>query len=154
MPTVECNSIKGGKISVSLEKLVFRPSVYGVIIHDDKILMLRNKSNGKLFFPGGGVNLAETLSDALSREIREETGIEIEVEKFLHFKEQFFYWDPGDVAYHMFNFFYICQPKTFILLNDDEVDDEEAEKPRWIDIDKVKHATDNLEAVKEIFQLL
>jgi 8-oxo-dGTP diphosphatase len=154
MPTIECNSIKGGKISVPIEKLVFRPSVYGVIIHDDKILMLRNKSNGKLFFPGGGVNLAEKLSDALSREVREETGIEIVIDKFLHFKEQFFYWDPGDVAYHMFNFFYICRPKTLILLNDDEVEDEEAEKPRWVDIDKVKRAADNSEAVEEIFQLL
>lgn len=154
MPTVECNSIKGGKINVSIEKLVFRPSVYGVIIHDNKILMLRNKSNGKLFFPGGDVNLVETLLDALKREVREETGIEIEVEKFLHFKEQFFYWDPGDEAYHMLSFFYICRPKTFKLLDDDKVDDEEAEKPRWIDIENVKHATDNLETVEEIFQFL
>lgn len=154
MPTIECNSIRGGKISVPKEKLTFRPSVYGVIIHDGKILMLRNKSNGKLFFPGGGVNIAEKLSDALMREVREETGIEIEVEKFLHFKEQFFYWDPGDDAYHMFNFFYICRPKTFKIIDDDRVDDEEAEKPRWIDIEEIKHATDNLEAVEEIFQLL
>jgi ADP-ribose pyrophosphatase YjhB (NUDIX family) len=130
MSTVECNSIKGGKINVSREKLTFRPSVYGIIIHDNKILMIRNKSNGKFFFPGGGVNLGETLSDALKREVFEETGIKIEVEKFLHFKEQFFYWDPGNEAYHMFNFFYICRPVTFRLINDDQVDDEEAEKPR------------------------
>ena len=154
MPTVECNSIKGGKISVPTEKLVFRLSVYGVIIHDGKILMIRNKSNGKLFFPGGGVNIAEKSLDALIREVREETGIEIEIEKFLHFKEQFFYWDPGDEAYHMFNFFYICRPKTFELLDDDKVDDEEAEKPRWIDMEEIKNAADNLEAVEEIFQLL
>ena len=82
MPTVECNSIKGGKISVPKEKLIFRPSVYGIIMHDGKILMLRNKSNGKLFFPGGGIDLAETMFDALKREAMEETGIEIEVEKF------------------------------------------------------------------------
>ncbi len=154
MPNIECNSIKGGKISIPVEKLVFRPSVYGVIIHDNKILMLRTKSNGKLFFPGGGVNIGETLIDALKREIIEETGIEIEIEKFLHFKEQFFYWDPGDEAYHMFNFFYICRPKTFKLVNDDKVDDLESEKPRWIDIKKIKHATDNLEVVEEIFQFL
>lgn len=154
MTNVECNSIKGGKISVPAEKLVFRPSVYGVIIHESKILMLSNKSNGKLFFPGGGINPAEKLSDALVREVREETGIEIEVGEFLYFKEQFFYWDPGDVAYHMFNFFYVCQPKTFILLNDNAVDDEEAEKPRWVDLDIVKNTTDNLETVKEVFQLL
>ena len=154
MSTTECNSIKGGKISIPKEKLVFRPSVYGVIIHNGKILMLRNKSNGKLFFPGGGINIAEESTAALAREVREETGIEIEVEKFIHFKEQFFYWDPGDEAYHMFNLFYICRPKTLEIIADDQVDDEESEKPRWIDIEEIKHATDNLEAVTEIFQLL
>ena len=153
MPTVECISIKGGKVTVPIEKLVFRPSVYGVVIHDGKILMIRNKSNGKLFFPGGGVNLSETLPDALKREVLEETGIEIEVDRFLHFKEQFFYWDPGDEAYHMFNFFYNCRPNTFKLLEDDKVDDEEAEKPRWIDVDKIRHAAENLEVVNEILQL-
>jgi 8-oxo-dGTP pyrophosphatase MutT (NUDIX family) len=154
MPTVECNSIKGGKISVPKEKLVFRPSVYGVIIHGNKILMIRNKSNGKLFFPGGGVKLGETLPDALRREVIEETGINVEVGKFLHFTEQFFYWDPGDEAYHMFSFFYNCRPKTFTLLDDDKVDDVEAEKPRWIEIDKVKHAKGNVTVVKEILRLL
>jgi 8-oxo-dGTP diphosphatase len=154
MTAIECNSIKGGKISIPKEKLLFRPSVYGIIIHDSKILMIRNKSNGKLFFPGGGINIAEKSSDALIREVREETGIEIEVEKFLYFKEQFFYWDPGDDAYHMFNFFYVCRPKTFEIIDDDKVDDEEAEKPRWVDIEEIKNTTDNLEAVEEIFQLL
>lgn len=154
MSTVECNSIKGGKISIPKEKLVFRPSVYGVIINDGKILMIRNKSNGKLFFPGGGVNLGETLLNALKREVIEETGIEIEVEKFLHFKEQFFYWDPGDEAYHSFNFFYICRPKTIELIDDDKVDDEEAEKPRWIDLKEMKQTGNNLETVEEVLQLL
>lgn len=154
MPTVECNSIKGGEVSVPVEKLVFRPSVYAVIVHDGNILMIRNKSNDKLFFPGGGINVSETLVDALKREVREETGIEVEIEKFLHFSEAFFYYDPGDEAYHMFNFFYVCKPKTFELVTDEKVDDEEAEKPRWIDIEKIKHDSDNLKVVEEIFQLL
>src|SRR3989339_472691 len=153
-PMIKCISIKGNLIDIPKEKVIFRPSVYGIIIYDNNILMLKNKSNGKLFFPGGGINIEEKIPDALKREVKEETGIEIEVEKFLHFKEQFFYYDPRDEAFHAFNFFYICRPITFELLDDDKIDDEEAEKPRWIDIEKIKHATDNLEVVEEIFQLL
>ena len=154
MDTVECNSIRGGKISIPREKLIFRPSVYGVVINDGKILMMRNKSNGKLFFPGGGVNIGEILADALQREMREEAGIEIEIGEFLHFKELFFYWDPGDEAYHMFNFFYRCEPKSLILQEDELVQDEEAEKPRWIDLVELRNMPDKIETVQEILELL
>lgn len=36
----------------------------------------------------------------LQREIHEETGIAVDVEKLLHFEEFFFYYDPSDTAYH------------------------------------------------------
>jgi len=154
MKNIECTSIKGGKISIPREKLIFRPSVYGIVIHDGKILMLRNKSNGKLFFPGGGVNIGERMTDALHRELEEETGIEIEIGDFLHFQEIFFYWDPGNEAYHMFTFFYRCEPKTFILKKDELINDEESEKPRWIDLTELKNMPDKIEVVQEILDLL
>ena len=66
--------------------------------------------------------------------MREEAGIEIDVEGFAHFQEDFFYYDPLDKAYHSLLFYYFCNPKTFRLLDDIEVDDEDAEQPRWVDI--------------------
>lgn len=151
---IECNSIKGGKIKISKDKLSFRPSVYAVIVKDGKILMTTVRSNGKHFFPGGGIDLGEKVEAALKREVMEETGIEVEIEKFLDFKEQFFYWDAGDEAYHMFNLYYLCKPITTDLLSDDKVDDEEAMMPRWIEIESLKKIDDNIEAVVEILKLL
>ena len=75
---------------------------------------------------------------ALKREVKEETGIDIEVVSFAHFQEDFFYYDPTDEGYHSLLFYYICKPKTFHLLDDDEVDDEDAEKPRWINIESLR----------------
>jgi hypothetical protein len=54
----------------------------------------------------------------------------------------------------MFNFFYICKPLTFTLIPDDLVDDQEAEKPRWVEICEVKSNPNNLETVAEVLRLL
>ena len=86
---VECTTLHGYKKMISKDKLVFRPAGYAVVIDNDKVLLCNTKSTGKYWFPGGGVDLGEKLEDAIRREVREETGIEIEVEKFLTFQEVF-----------------------------------------------------------------
>ena len=43
------------------KKFVFRPSVYGFILNENKICICRNKSNGKIWFPGGGINPGESI---------------------------------------------------------------------------------------------
>ena len=123
----------GDKKIISSEKLIFRPAAYGVVVHDGKVLLVRIKSSGKYWFPGGAIDLGETLEAAAKREVREEAGIEIEVEKFLDFKEVFFYAEREDEIFHSFSFFYLCKPKT-LNLKDGDVDDGIAEQPQWIDI--------------------
>ncbi|MDA3839606.1 MAG: NUDIX domain-containing protein [Patescibacteria group bacterium] len=136
------------------EKLLFRPAGYAVVIDSDKVLLCNTKSTGKYWFPGGGVDLGEKLEDAIKREVREETGIEIEVEKFLTFQEIFFYYEPLDEAYQNFSFFYLCKPITTELLADDKVDqEEESEKPRWVDLKSIKKEEIQTGA-EEIFQHL
>lgn len=56
-------------------------SVTGVVIRDNKVLLARHTyggGKGMLIIPGGYVNQGETPQDALRREYREETGIEVE----------------------------------------------------------------------------
>lgn len=136
---IECKTLHGDKKMIPKDKLVFRPAGYAVIVHDDKVLLCNTKSTGKYWFPGGGVDLGEKLEDAIKREVLEEAGIEIEIEKLLTFQEIFFYYEPLDEAYQNFSFFYLCKPITTKLLPDDKVDQEdEAEKPRWIDLRSIK----------------
>lgn len=132
---IECETILGGKKLVKREVLIIRPSVYAVIKNKNKVLLIRNKATGKYFFPGGGVEKGESLEIALKREVIEETGIKVKVNKFLKFKERFFYYNPLKEAYQSYLFFYDCKPLTFKLLKDEEVEDDEAEKPRWYDLD-------------------
>ncbi|NOZ27681.1 MAG: NUDIX domain-containing protein [Chloroflexi bacterium] len=134
MSMIQCTSLYGDRKLIPKEKLILRPAVYGVVVHQGNVLLVNTRHTGKYYLPGGGVDLGERIEDALKREVREETGIEVEVEEFAHFREDFFYYDPLDEAYHSLLFFYICKPKTFDLCDDDQVDDEEAEKPRWVNI--------------------
>jgi 8-oxo-dGTP pyrophosphatase MutT (NUDIX family) len=138
MATIECESIYGDRKLVPKEKLAFRPSVYAIIVHDRRIALLTNRSSGKYFPPGGGIEVGETLEDALRREVREETGLEIEIQQFAFFREGFFYYDPLDAAFHTFSFFFVCRPNTLEMVDDDQVDDLEAEKPRWIALNDVR----------------
>jgi mutator protein MutT len=131
---IECESIYGNTVLVPRDRLTFRPSVYAVITNEKNVLLVKTRSNGHYDFPGGGIEIGEPIETALKREVREETGLDIEVVELLHFEEGFFYYDPLDTAWHTLQFFYRCRPVTFQLLADDQVDDEEAMQPRWIDV--------------------
>lgn len=132
---ITCDTLYGKQILIPPEQLVFRPAVYAVITHQKRIVLMNTKSTGKYFFPGGGVELGERLEEALHREVKEETGLKVRIERLFHFKEKFFYYDPLQEAYHSFCFFFWCSPQTFVCVDDAAVEDEESEQPRWIDLD-------------------
>jgi 8-oxo-dGTP diphosphatase len=64
-----------------------RVRVSGLLIKENKILLVKHKSLGKkgIFWapPGGGLNFGESAEESLKREFIEETGMKIEVKNFL-----------------------------------------------------------------------
>jgi ADP-ribose pyrophosphatase YjhB (NUDIX family) len=73
-----------------------------VVIHEGKVLLIRRgkaPDAGEWSIPGGAVELGESVEEALRREIREETGLEIAVGAFLEVYERI-ERDAGGVRFH------------------------------------------------------
>ena len=57
-------------------------SVAGVVVRDDgRVLVVQRRDNGHWEPPGGVLELAETFDEGVRREVAEETGVQVEVER-------------------------------------------------------------------------
>jgi len=67
-----------------------RPRACAAIIKDDKILMVCHQTPSRTYwtFPGGGVNDGEELEDAVIREVKEKTGLDVRPIRLL-FEEEY-----------------------------------------------------------------
>ncbi len=64
-------------------------AVKGIINYKGRILIIKRSENdgigaGIWEFPGGKIKFGETLETALSREVKEETGLSVTIEKLLY----------------------------------------------------------------------
>lgn len=100
--------------------------------YEDKILFLKrhaSKSEGNTWcVPGGKKEAGEELAQAMSRELFEETQLELPKEELLFAKTTFARYPKFDFTYHLFRYdFYEFPPK--VIINKDE-----HESSQWIDL--------------------
>ncbi len=105
MPMIECTSLNGTTKNVRIKDLNLRPAAYAITMRDANILLMRLRHTGLYHLPVSGVHKGERIKDTLKREVKEETGLEIEVGRFAHFEELFFYFEPSAKAFHGLHFF-------------------------------------------------
>jgi colanic acid biosynthesis protein WcaH len=92
-------------------------SVDAVIVIDNSLLLLRRNNSpakGEWWFPGGRIKKGESLEEALRREIKEETGLEISEYKLINVYSRVF------PQRHDITIAYLCKCKEGkITLNDE-----------------------------------
>ncbi|MCK5081101.1 MAG: NUDIX domain-containing protein [Candidatus Moranbacteria bacterium] len=110
-------------------------AIKAFIVKDGKVLILREDEGsdtgtnpGKYDFPGGKLELGETPEECLIREVREETGLEVEIGKPFYVDQ----WQPvvqGE-QWQIVGIYYECW-----LKGGDEVKfSHEHDSFKWIDI--------------------
>ncbi len=82
-----------------------RCRVAGIILQQDHILLQGDRQGGYWTIPGGGIEYLESSSDALKREMKEELGADIYIERLLWVTEEFFM--AGNKARHQLAYYYL-----------------------------------------------
>jgi ADP-ribose pyrophosphatase YjhB (NUDIX family) len=101
------------------------------IVRDGKILVVRRArppANGLYTLPGGVVEIGETLTEAVAREVREETALEIEPVALAGFRETIVRDAQSRVERH---FIILCFASRWRA--GEPVLNEELSEARWLD---------------------
>lgn len=132
-----CEDIDGKEHVVNASELSFRPTVYGVLVEKDKVL-LSKKWDG-YDFPGGGMEIEETITEALKREFWEESGLKVEIGDVLLCENSFFKNPFKEEYYNSVLMYFSCKKIGGRITTDnfDEHEKEYADMPEWVDINKV-----------------
>lgn len=80
-------------ITFEKDNAQFNYRIVGVVIHDGRVLLNSVEGWGFWFLPGGRAEMMEPARETLRREMREELGTDVEVERLLWIVENFFKFD-------------------------------------------------------------
>jgi len=97
-----------------------RPVVgVGAVVLDGDLVLLIKRSKaplkGQWSLPGGGVEVGETLEQAIAREVREETGLAIEVGPIVEVLDRISRDADGRVEHHFVLVDFVCRPNGGVL---------------------------------------
>jgi len=107
-----------------------------VIISNGKILLEKRRSEpgkGKWSIPGGLVELGENIEQTVIREVREETGLEVEKPELIDVVNYITVDENGKIKYHFVMVDYLVKLKRGVLKAADD-----AAELRWVPFDDVK----------------
>ncbi len=85
--------------------------VGAVIVDGDRVLLVQRAHEplkGEWSLPGGAVDVGETLHEAVRREIREETGLDVHVGPVVEVLDRIHHTDDGRVEFHFVLIDYLC----------------------------------------------
>ena len=114
--------------------------VGAIIMRDGKLLMVGNERADYLYSVGGRIKFGETAEEAIVREIWEETGVKMEIDRLGFVHENYFYGDAptnlGKLIYEISFFFYMKVPRDFVPVSESFTEGQSKEYLRWVSLDE------------------
>ncbi|MFN7980176.1 MAG: NUDIX hydrolase [Vicinamibacterales bacterium] len=110
-------------------------AVGGVVLDGDRVLLVRRAlppRQGEWSLPGGRLELGEALVDGVAREVREETGLEVEVGPLVEVFDRVHRDDAGGIRFHFVIVDFLCRVTGGTLRPGDDAADA-----RWATRDEV-----------------
>jgi mutator protein MutT len=110
--------------------------VGALIFRDDRILLVRRANpplEGEWSIPGGLVETGETTKQAIIREVREETGLEVEPVKLVEVFERILRDQHAQVEYHFVLIDHMCR-----IVSGEMHADSDVSEVRWAGLEELE----------------
>ncbi|MDO4459080.1 MAG: NUDIX domain-containing protein [Clostridia bacterium] len=129
----------GVDMTVPCDSGIVNIRVGAIILKDGKFLMVGNPNQDYLYSVGGRIKFGETAEEAVRREVFEETGIHMEIDRLGFVHENYFYADmeshKGKLTYEIAFFFYMKVPENFEPISTGISADGAEEFLTWVNAD-------------------
>ncbi|MBD5083798.1 MAG: NUDIX domain-containing protein [Clostridiales bacterium] len=130
----------GSDMTVPCDSGLINIRVGAIIMQDGKILMVGNERNDYFYSVGGRIQFGETAEEAVIREVLEETGVRMEVDRLGFIHENYFVGDApnnfGKLIYEISFYFYMKVPDGFTPVSGSFTEDHSKEYLKWVSPDE------------------
>ena len=110
-----------------------------IIMKDGKLLMVGNDRN-YLYSVGGRLKFGETAEEAVVREVFEETGVKMGIDRLGFVHENYFYgaapYKRNKLIYEISFFFYMKVPDNFAPVSESFMEGNSKERLVWVSLDE------------------
>jgi ADP-ribose pyrophosphatase YjhB (NUDIX family) len=83
--------------------------VRGAVFKDSKILLVKERSDGKWSLPGGWADVGESPSESVEREVWEESGFQVKARRLAAVYDRDKHPHKPLMHYHIYKLFFICE---------------------------------------------
>jgi mutator protein MutT len=114
-----------------------RAAVGVVVVRNSRVLLVRRgqePSKGLWSVPGGLIELGETIEEAARREVMEEAGIRVRIERLLDVADNIVRDDQGKTRFHYVLVDYVAHPVTTSLKASSD-----ASEARWVHLEDLRN---------------
>ena len=126
----------GSDLTLPIEDGYFNLRVGAIIRQNGRFLMVRSEGHPYYYSVGGRIRFGETAEQAVLREVEEETGVRLAIDRLGFVEENYYYgdsaWNQGRLIYELDFYFYMKTPPDFRPVCRSVSGDGAPERMEWV----------------------